>query len=138
MSEEGENNRPKRVIKAASALETANAFGALPGDVPVVAPTPLIDAGAARPATSLDASRLVLPPNDTLWAFAATGSVDQPARRFRPPDQSLCVGGGGRHHGQQPGAEVVERDQWGAAAGACLPTRLFWCVGRHVRPRLRL
>ena len=92
--EEAENDRPKRVIKALTVLETANAFGARPGDVPVVAPTPLIDANAARPPTSLDASRLVLPPNDTLWAFAATGSVDQPARRFRPPDQSLCVGGG--------------------------------------------
>ena len=115
MEEEGENNRPRR--RAAVPADDANAFGARPGDVPVVQATPVLDQEAARPVDGLSASRLVLPLNASapLWGFAAAASIDQPARRFRPPDQALCVGNGVALTGNN----LVFRS-WNATTGAPL------------------
>ena len=78
-----------------------NPFGARPDDVPTAAsPAKVAAAGPGVSAASpLAASRTLLPARPTpdspiSLSFAANAAVDQPVRRFRPPDQALCVGAG--------------------------------------------
>ena len=97
MAAETERPRPRKetVLTAGYKVSEPNAYGAKPDDVPVVSPL-TVDEPGATPATAADASRFVTTKGKAPFdlAFAAGAAVDQPTRRFRPPDQSLCVGAG--------------------------------------------
>ena len=96
---ENERPEPRRESLLIAGLDpkAPNTLGARLDDIPVVKATPIeVLASAVTPASQVDASRVVIrsgTPPATL-AFAAVSAVDQPMRRFRPPDQSLCVGNG--------------------------------------------
>lgn len=97
LAAEIERPRPRKetILTAGYRLAEANAHGAKPDDVPVVAPLALGPAPAAfasAAAASRAASTSAAKPFSL--AFAAGAAVDQPTRRFRPPDQALCVGNG--------------------------------------------
>jgi len=107
MAAENERPRPRRETMLTAGLigiAKANAYGAKPDDIPVVAATPLRVSewrnaqGMPRPKDGKEASRLVIDRSSSSapfeLTFAANAAVDQPTRRFRPPDQSLCVGNG--------------------------------------------
>ena len=101
---ENEKPTPRRggsLEKRVRAAGGANSFGARPDDVPTVAvPAKVAPAGPrVASASALAASRTLLagrpnPDSPITLSFAANAAVDQPVRRFRPPDQALCVGGG--------------------------------------------
>ena len=92
------NFPPSPLASVASSTEP-NEFGARLDDIPVVSATRLdilLSAIGNRAKDGLEASRTVIA-NGTApigLSFAANAAVDQPSRRFRPPDQSLCVGNG--------------------------------------------
>ena len=90
---------PPSPLAAVASSTSANEFGAKTDDIPVVQATSLDilpSAIANKAKDGLEASRTLIL-NGTApvgLSFAANAAVDQPSRRFRPPDQSLCVGNG--------------------------------------------
>ena len=106
MAAENERPRPRRETMLTAGLvgvAKANAYGAKPDDIPVVAATPLLvsdwkNSNFPKPKDGKEASRVVIDKSSSSvpfeLTFAANAAVDQPTRRFRPPDQSLCVGNG--------------------------------------------
>ena len=93
------SNFPPSPLAAVASSTKANEFGARTDDIPVVSATRLDvlpSALANKAKDGLEASRTLIA-NGTApvgLSFAANAAVDQPSRRFRPPDQSLCVGNG--------------------------------------------
>jgi hypothetical protein len=90
---------PPSPLAAVASSTSANEFGAKTDDIPVVQATRLDilpSALANRAKDGLEASRTVIGNGSEPvgLSFAANAAVDQPSRRFRPPDQSLCVGNG--------------------------------------------
>ena len=96
---ENETPDPRRESLLTAGLDPAkpNRLGAKLDDVPVAKATPVeVLASAVLPPDQAAASRLVIRNGSApaRLGFAAGAAVDQPTRRFRPPDQSLCVGAG--------------------------------------------